>query len=140
MSMDSVVLVVILIALALVERLVRALRVRTPTPAEAAAARPTHQEPAGTPSPVSTPPLVPGPRYPTPGRLGAGERIRAQRTVQRAVVATPMRRDSLPPPVRGAGLPSTRLELRRAMMLLAILGPCKGLAGDANPRSEVTPG
>jgi hypothetical protein len=147
MSFESVLLLLFLV-FPLLERLIRFLRARAgqasaePVPATqerpAPVRRPTAPEvlaePAQMPGeamrPIPVPPPVPPPvplppRHPAAERLRAADRVRAGRTSPASEAALPRvrrastRRDLL---LRGG-----TADLRRAVMLMTILGPCKAL-------------
>ena len=115
--------------LPLLERLVRVLRARRPQRSEERAVGPPQHPAASIPSPVLIPPALP-PRYPAAERLSTGERVRVRRMSQQATAAEPMRGVNLSSRARHAFSLSKSADLRGAMMLLAILGPCKALDGE----------
>ena len=129
MSAESLLLVALLIVLPLLERLVRVLRARRPQRPEEPAVSPPHQPPAGIRSPVLMPPTLPPPRHRAAERLSAGERIRVSRMRQQAAAAVPMGGGNPPSRARHVFALGNAADLRRAMMLVAILGPCKALEG-----------
>jgi hypothetical protein len=124
MSIESLVLVVFLLVLPLLERLVRALRERTGQTQQALPAGLPHPEPAPAAAPLPAPvPPPPRPRHPQ------AERVRASRVIQQAAAA-PMRARQATPARRHPLSLSNRAELRRAVVLMAILGPCKAVEGE----------
>ncbi len=92
--------------------------------------------PGPTVRPVTAPPPVPGQpalpsRYRAPARLTASDRVRAARTVP-AEPAALERARSTPARTRHAGLlRGGRANLRRAVVLMTVLGPCKALENEA---------
>jgi hypothetical protein len=129
MSAETLLLAVLLMALTLADWLVRVLRARTPSQAEEPTVSPAPREPAGMPDPAWTPPPVP-PRHPTTERLSSGERVRVRRKNGQTTAAAPLHGDSPSSQRRYVWLLGQRVDLRRAMTLMVILGPCKGLEGD----------
>lgn len=155
MSIESLLLVAFLIVFPLLERLSRYLRARSEqAPADPAAGvprqRPTRRPlpgvtadpstapgqvglPARTPAPVLSPPPLP-PRHPAVERLSAGERVRAARMIQSEAVTPPSvartRRWARP----GLSLLDGRADLRRAVVLMTVLAPCKALENEPGRR------
>jgi hypothetical protein len=128
MSVDSLILVAFLIVLPLLERLVRVLRARTSQPAEKPTVRPPLPRPAGIPPSAATPPALPPP-HPAAEQRSAGERIGESRIRQHVGAAVPMGLANRPSHPRHTGSLKSA-DLRRAMMLIAILGKCKALEGE----------
>lgn len=138
MSLDSLLLVAFLIVLPLLERLVRVLRARAQPRTEKPAVSPPHRErTASIPSPVSMPPVLP-PRHPAAERLSAGERVRARRRSEQATAVLPAGGGSVGSRARHVLSHTKPADLRRAMMLVAILGPCKALEGETGSVSGRT--
>jgi hypothetical protein len=131
MSVESLLLIAFLIVLPLLERLARVLRARASQRPDEPAVGPPHQPPASIPSPVLTPPELP-PRHPAVERLSAGERVLLGRMSQPATPAVLVRAGNLPSRVRHVFSLSQSADLRRAMMLVVILGPCKALEDGAS--------
>jgi hypothetical protein len=129
MSVESLLAVILLIALTLGDWLVRVLRARTRRQLEEPAASAPHREPAGVPHPALTPPPVPE-RHPRTERLGAGQPVPTRQRPLRATPAVPRHGDSLLSRRGHVSLLRHPDDLRRAMTLIAVLGPCKGLEGD----------
>ena len=120
MSVESLLLLVVLIVLPLLERLVRFLRARTPQRRETATA---DAPPPAAASAVLAPASAPPPLHPPAERVSAAERVHRSRETRAAAVTRGINQPSLP---RKFAL-RNRAEARRAMLLVAILGPCKGL-------------
>jgi hypothetical protein len=136
MSIETLVLVVFLVVLPLLERLVRALRERTAQGQDAPLASLPHSEPA--PAAASLPatvPQQPAPRHLPAERVSASERVRASRVIQQAAVA-PVHARPATRPRRHPLLLSNRAELRRAVVLMTILGPCKAVEGETSVRAR----
>jgi hypothetical protein len=147
MSFESVLLLLFLVV-PLLERLIRFLRARAgeasaePVPdaqeRPAPVRRPTAPDALGEqterpgeamrpkpPPPVPAPVLLP-PRHPAAERLRASDRVRAGRMTPASDAARPrVQRDSTAG--RRELLRGGTADLRRAVMLMTILGPCKAL-------------
>jgi len=122
MSIESILLVAFLV-FPLLERLTRHLRER--------AARAPADPAAGVPAPVLVPP--PPLRHPAGERLSAGERVRVARMIQ-AEAVTPSSAARPRQRVRhGLALHEGRSDLRRAVVLMTVLGPCKALENEPRP-------
>ena len=129
MSIETLLVVAFLIVLPLLEWLVRALRERTPQGQDAPPASLPHPEPVPVAAPLPAAVLPPPPpRHPQTERVSAGERVRASRAVQQAAAA-PMHPRKVTPARRHPLSLSNRAELRRAVVLMTILGPCKAVEG-----------
>lgn len=147
MSLEQLLLLAFLIVIPLLERLIRLLRARTRGSPEDQSNTPVPQRPPRPPAPEEAgdadgesgyadlpvdielpapapPPLAP-PRAPAE-RLTSGERARARRLSQ-AGPAAPVGH----PPQRVHGTALRRMsavgDLRRAIVLMTILGPCRAL-------------
>lgn len=151
MSFESILLVLFLV-FPLIQRLIRFLRVRAgqataepvpgtpgpspprrrptapearaePTAAPREAARPATAPP---PSPVLVPPL---PRHQAAQRVSAADRVRAGRKSPASEAAPPRVRRDRGGARRELLLRGGKADLRRAVLLMTILGPCKALDG-----------
>ncbi len=150
MSIESLLLLLFLVGIPLAERLKSWLRERAEAgPAvpdrPAPRGRSTARQPAGdagweTPLEVLPPPLPlpppPAPRHPAPVRLRAheagGARPAQQHQAQQTGRVTPATR--APTRARRGRLGSVK-DLRRAVVMMTILGPCRALdATDASDR------
>ena len=86
--------------------------------------------PPAAPPPVVAPPALP-PRHRAAARLTAGERVLAGRTMQAEQAARELGRAVSSGP-RHAVLPRRApADLRRAVVLMTILGPCQALENEA---------
>lgn len=156
MSIESILLAAFLL-LPLLERLIRHLRERAAparadtegvprhrparprppksgVPAEESAASAQPDRPAGTPTPVVVPAVTIAVRHPAVERLSASDRVRAARLRQADVVALPS--TARPRPLAGKAMTrfGDRADLRRAVVLMTVLGPCKALENDRGGR------
>jgi hypothetical protein len=149
MSIEQVLLFLLVIAVPLLERLVRAMRTRsggapperTPGPARGPVSRPrgpvaVADAGAGaarmadevTAPPIPVPSLPPAPPE-TVRRARSGQRQASERALRLA----PERRPGPAPSIRGRQADRARArvlaggDLRRAMVLIAVLGPCRAL-------------
>jgi hypothetical protein len=102
-------------------------------PAEASTASGQSGRPAGAPAPVLVPPPLPA-RHPAVVRLSAGERVRAARMNQ----AEPVMPSSVARTRARArprlSLHDGRADLRRAVVLMTVLGPCQALENEPGRR------
>lgn len=158
MSIESLLILALLLVFPLVERLNRHLREQAAQaegdPADApprarvpARPRPPREErdadasgasgaaglPATVPLPVlaqPAPPPLPA-RHPTFERLTAAERARAARLSQAGEDQPPLVGKAPPRTRRAGSLRAARIDLRRAVVLMTILGPCKALEGES---------
>ena len=155
MSIESILLAAFLL-FPLLERLIRHLRERAaqapsdpaagappqrplptrPLPAVAADESTTSGQtghPAGAPAPVLLPPPLP-PRHPAVERLSAGERVRAPRMIQSEAVTPSSVARTRPRARPGLLLHHGGADLRRAVVLMTVLGPCKALENEPGRR------
>ncbi|MBP7778853.1 MAG: hypothetical protein KA371_17185 [Acidobacteria bacterium] len=155
MSIESLVIVALLIVFPLLERLSRYLRARAaqipaapvgasprqhppalprlPKPereADAPGATGSAVSPVSAPPPVLAPPALP-PRHPAAERLTAAERLRAGRVIQAGQAAREPGRGASARAPYAVALRSGRADLRRAVVLMAVLGPCKALEAES---------
>jgi hypothetical protein len=146
MSFESVLLLLFLVV-PLLERLIRFLRARAgeasaePVPGtqerRAPLPRPTAPEvlaaPTGIPAEPGrqAPPPIPGPvlppRHPATERVSASDRVRAGRMSPAPAAALPRGRRASTAARRELLLRGGKDDLRRAVVLMTILGPCKAL-------------
>ncbi len=127
MSVESLILLALFVLLPLIERLVLAARRRRERDLaerpEAELELPPFMVPEEPPPVVMPPPLPPAAAKPKPGP--ASPRVRAPQ--RPSVVAARARAAS-------AGSPYRR-DLRRAVVMAAVLGPCRALGPYDDPRS-----
>ena len=133
MSVESILLLAFLIVIPLLERLVRALRARAQR-AEELAPKPPQTPPPVIPLPAVTPPPLTE-RHPAAERLSSADHVRA-RKIRQDPATRPMRDGSLPSRGRRVIPLAKPADLRRAIMLMAILGPCKALEGETGGMSR----
>lgn len=162
MSIEQLLFFLFLVAIPLLERLIRALRARTgetptehtPAPAEANVSRPrvpvptpetgdTRSETRGTELPlpgVSLPPALPqAVRRGEPDQLPASKREPRLRREGRRNVPSTLRTGQSAGPGRPGAAPRRIIagaDLRRAIALITILGPCRAL----EPKDASQPG
>lgn len=86
-------------------------------------------QPASVPPVVVVAPPLP-PRHPAAERLIASERVRAARLTKADVGAPPSALRTSPRPRVGLSLLGGRADLRRAVALMTVLGPCKALENE----------
>jgi hypothetical protein len=161
-SFESLLLVAFLLVIPLLERLVRGMRTRSrPHPADLApvpapsrlplprpavperapdafgASDPTERTANIAPStPTSLPPLPE--RHPAAKRFTSRERARASRGSQELPVTPVFGRPAPHTRRRGTSLRGISAELRRSIVLMSILGPCKALDHDGGHGSRPT--
>ena len=154
MSIESLLLIGFLIVIPLLERLVRVLRARSsgaqvqhpsnpaptspppspsrrPLPAAAAGTSSQMERAADRVQPTPPPPLL-APRHPAPERLTSRDRARARRENPFGPVAPVSVGRSAQQRPRGFALGriSGAADLRRGIVLMAILGPCRALRSE----------
>jgi len=88
---------------------------------------------AGALAPVFVPPPLP-PRHPAVDRLSAGERVRAARIIQSEAVTPSLVARTRPRARPRLSLHDGRADLRRAVVLMTVLGPCQALANEPGHR------
>jgi len=86
--------------------------------------------PVQLPPPEFVPPALP-PRHRAPERLTASERVRAGRTIQAEQAALAPARGRSSRARHAVVLRGGRADLRRAVVLMTVLGPCKALETEA---------
>lgn len=136
MSVESLLVVAFLIVLSLLQWFARVLRTGRPERSDRPAVSPPHRQRASVPTPAVPQPALPA-RHPPAERLGAGERIRVSRLGQPGAPAVPMGEGDRPSRARRVFALGNAADLRRAMMLVAILGPCKALVGPSNGPEQI---
>ena len=90
--------------------------------------------PASVPGPVVVPPLPVSLRHPAVERLSASDRVRAARLLQTDVVALPSTARTRPLARKAMTRLGDRADLRRAVVLMTVLGPCKALENEPGRR------
>ncbi len=154
MSIESLLLIGFLIVIPLLERLVGVLRARSkgaqeqhssnpvpPPPPPSPSRRPLPAVAAGTSSPMKSvsdrvqpapPPPLLAPKHPAPERLTSRDRARARRENPLGPVAPVSIGRSAQQRPRGFALGriSEAADLRRGIVLMAILGPCRALRSE----------
>jgi len=111
----------------------RPVRTRRPGPGADESAAPGQTDLPSTVPAVLIPPPLP-PRHPAAERLSASDRVRAARLLQTDVVAPPSTPRTRPRARMGMTRLGGRADWRRAVVLTAVLGPCKALENEPGRR------